>query len=338
MTLFFLDNQRFHAEPGETILSSLKRAGHPHNYSCTKGLCRCCLLKLDEGLAPARAQKGLEPELKAEGLLFACQCVAKEGMRLSVPNEAVLMPARLLDKQSIGADVLRLVLRPQDATGFHAGLCVGLRAPGEDGQSAGMGRTYGIAPGLGEGTIAFHIRRKRNGQFSQWLCQQANVGDTLMLTRPWGRCDYRSEYLNDELIVVAFGTGIGPALGMVQAALLAGHEKPIHLYHWGKYLDDLYLHRPLLKLMLEHRNLFYQGLIAAQSDKERIDNNRVRLIGVPEVLKERHELGRDKRLFLFGEPDMVAKVTEYAFLSALDMERIHSQSFEYRDLRKRPRK
>lgn len=332
MTLFFLDNQRFDAEPGETILSTLKRLGHPHNYSCTKGLCRCCLLKLDEGTAPTRAQKGLEAELKAEGMVYACQCIPRQGMKLSQPAEEIMTPARLLDKQSISADVLRLVLRPESSQRFIPGLCVGLKAPN------GLGRTYGIAPGLGEGTIAFHIRRKRNGLFSQWLCQEAKVGDTLTLSRPWGRCDYRSDYGKDELIVVAFGTGIGPALGMLADALAAGHERPISLYHWGKYLDDLYLHRPLLKMMLEHRNLFYQGLIGAESDKERIDNNRIKLLSVPEILKQRHELGRDKRLFLFGEPDMVAKVTEYAFLSALDMERIHSQSFEYRDLRKRPRK
>ncbi|WP_372872242.1 2Fe-2S iron-sulfur cluster-binding protein [Shewanella sp.] len=337
MTLFFLDNQRFHAESGETVLSSLKRAGYSHNYSCTKGVCRSCLLKLVKGDAPARAQKGLEPELKAQGLLFACQCVPNEGMQLSMPAEALNIPARLLDKQFIGDHVLRLVLKPESSEGFHCGLCVGLRVLNGDGEGHEMGRTYGIAPGLGEGTIAFHVRRKRNGKFSQWLCDETKVGDTLMLTRPWGRCDYRHEYLNDELIVVAFGTGIGPALGVVHTALQAGHNKSVHLYHWGRTLDDLYLHRPLLKLMLEHRNFFYQGLIGSRNDKERIDNNRVRLTAVPEILKERHVLTRDKRLFIFGEPEMVAQVTEYAFLNALDIERLHSQSFEYRDLRKHPR-
>ncbi|ABM00313.1 2Fe-2S iron-sulfur cluster-binding protein [Shewanella amazonensis] len=331
MTLFFLDNQRFHAESGETVLSALKRVGHPINYSCTKGQCRSCLLRLDEGKIAPKAQKGLEPDLKAQQLVYACQCVAKNGMKLSSPAEDTYVSARLLDKLSLSEDVTRLIIKPDTRTPYIPGLCTGIRGP------EGLGRTYGIAPGQGEGTFAVHVRRKRNGRFSRWLCDEVKVGGSLSLTRPWGRCNYDGAYGNDELIVVAFGTGIGPALGLVQSALDSGHQRPISLYHWGKYLDDLYLHRTLLKLMLEHKVLHYQGLISASSDADRIDNHRVRLMDVPQILKERHELGRDKRLFLFGEPDMVAKVTEYAFLCALDMDRIHAQSFEYRDLRRRPR-
>ncbi|WP_214507968.1 2Fe-2S iron-sulfur cluster-binding protein [Shewanella jiangmenensis] len=350
------------AHGGETLHRALLRLGVAHNYSCTKGVCRCCLVKLTTGVPTARAQKGLEDELKADGWVFGCQSVIKPGMRFETTDdgfcEAVLVARRSLSPEvyelvfaippalmessagepkvrSPEADAAKPVFAPLSP--FIAGQCVSLLG-GE-----GFGRTYGIADVSFPAAdtryhISLHVRRKRNGSFSQWLCDALEIGAPLKLSRPWGRSHYLPDFQNDELIFVAFGSGIGPAAAVVREALNCGHQKPISLYHADRYPSDLYQHKALLKLMLEKRQFFYQGLIAAETERERIDHHRVQLADVETQLKARHTLGRGSRLFLFGDADKVAQITEYAFLNALEMDRIHAQSFEYRDLRRRPRR
>ncbi|QSX42197.1 2Fe-2S iron-sulfur cluster-binding protein [Shewanella cyperi] len=331
MTRFILDDSNFNALPGETVLAALRRHGAKVNYSCTKGQCRSCLLQHKAGPIPRQAQRGLEAGLKQAGLVLACQCPARDKLVLASLDHAFYQAAVIVDKQWLTDSVVRLVLKPGTPLHFRAGQCLSLLVPGM------FSRTYGIASRENAETLTLHIRRKHNGKLSHWLFHEAKVGEQLQLSQPWGECCYRAEFVEDELIVVAGGTGIGPAAAIVEEAMASGHRGKIYLYHHGRNLEDLYLHRELLRRMLERRELHYQALISSRSEADRIDNNRVILAEPQDIVPARHSLERHQRLFILGEPAMVAAVREMAFLAALPMDRIHVMGFEYRDLRRSPR-
>lgn len=331
LTLFYLDEQPVYALPGETVLDALIRHGHEMGHSCTPGNCQACLLKHLDGPLPPAGQIGLPPTLKQQGMVLACNCPARANMHLVSNIEQQLYRARLVQRHSLNDDVSRFVFAAPPGYAFQPGQCVSIRNP------AGVSRSYAIASGDDTNSFSLHIRRKPNGLFSSWLHEILSPGDEIQLTEPWGRCRYRSAYGQDELLIFAFDTGIGAAVAMVEEALARGHEADIYLYHWGRSREDLYLHKPLLELMLRERRFYYQGLISNQGDCDRIDHKRIQLREATEVLAQKIRVSRWQRLFLFGDPGMVAKMAITPRLRLLGMDRVHRVSFDYRDLRRLPR-
>ena len=69
-----------HAEPvpveaGDTILTSLLRAGVPFPFSCQTGTCGTCKCKLLSGEIDelAHSERVLGPEERARGIVLACR-------------------------------------------------------------------------------------------------------------------------------------------------------------------------------------------------------------------------------------------------------------------------
>ncbi|MCL1039745.1 2Fe-2S iron-sulfur cluster-binding protein [Shewanella corallii] len=332
MTLFYLDSHSFHAQPGETVLDTLLRYEYPANYSCKKGRCRSCLLQFIEGDLTMISQRGLEPEQKKAGLVFACQCIPSPKMVLTTPEPNDLyLDTPIIEKQVLTDNIVSVTVGVPEDQKYQAGQCVNLRRPD------GVSRTYAIARVSAPGAVELHVRRKVNGDFSQWLYQSARSQDLLQMQGPWGFCHYFPGLPDDTLVLIGSGTGLGAVAGIAEEALSRGHRGEIHLYHSARNLADLYQHKEMLKKMLLHRNFFYQACISAESEKHEVDGKRVRLADPLELAAGRHNYDRSHRVFLCGEPKMVLKGQERAFLGGVPIERIHVLSFDYRELRKHPR-
>ena len=332
MTLFYLDSYSFQAQPGETVLDTLLRYEYPANYSCKKGRCRSCLLQFVEGDLTMISQRGLEPEQKKSGLVFACQCIPSPKMVLTTPEPRQLyLDTEILDKQILTKNIASITVGvPQDQQ-YQAGQCVNLR------RVDGVSRTYAIARAHNPESVELHVRRKVNGDFSQWLYKKAAIGDKLQVQGPWGFCHYFKGLPDDELILIGSGTGLGAVVGIAEEALNKGHKGNIYLYHGARRCADLYEHRELLKKMLKYRNFFYQACISAESEKYEVDGKRIRLADPLELAAARHSYDRNHRVFLCGDAKMVLRGQERAFLGGVPIERIHVLSFDYRELRKHPR-
>ncbi|QDF67357.1 2Fe-2S iron-sulfur cluster binding domain-containing protein [Shewanella sp. SNU WT4] len=331
MSIFYLDGKTFEARSGETVLDALLRHEYPASYSCRKGRCRSCLLKYVGGDLALMAQRGLEIEYKQEGLIFACQCIPSHGLALETGNsEQLYIAAPIIAKTFLSENVIKLVLDVSGPKRYLAGQSVNLRL------NNGIGRTFAIAKAQ-DNTLEFHIRRKRNGKFSDWLFYHANNGDELFLQGPWGHCHYYPGLPDDILVLIGGGTGLGAVVGIAEEALERGHRGEIYLYHYGRNLDDLYQHKYLLQRMLMHKTFFYQACVGAESEKSQVDGKRVRLADPIELVAGRHQFSRQFRVFICGEPKMVLRGQERIFLAGVPIERIHVLSFDYRELRKRPR-
>ncbi|BDM64977.1 CDP-6-deoxy-L-threo-D-glycero-4-hexulose-3-dehydrase reductase [Shewanella sp. NFH-SH190041] len=332
MTVFYVNNKEFTALAGETVLDTLLRYGYPVNYSCKKGRCRSCLLQHLDGELALIAQRGLEPEQKSAGLLFACQCLPAPGLALATPDAGELyFQSSVQQVEYLTDSIAALTLSCDPAKRFQAGQCVNLR------RKDGISRSYAIAAVPNEEQVVIHIRRKRNGLFSQWLFHDAIPGEPLDMQGPWGHCHYFSGLPEDTLVLIGSGTGLGAAAGIAMEALAREHKGNIYLYHSGRNLADLYQHKAMLKLMLMHRNFFYQACISSEAEKDDIDGKRVRWADPLELVAGRHHYDRYHRVFLCGEPKMVLRGQERAFLGGVPIERIHVLSFDYRELRKHAR-
>ncbi|MBW8185905.1 2Fe-2S iron-sulfur cluster-binding protein [Shewanella nanhaiensis] len=336
MTRFYFDEQSVESIEGETVLDALIRQGHSLNYSCRKGACKTCLVQHIGGDIPSGAQRGLTSELKSDAYLCACQCKPTQDLKLkSILVQNLFIAAHIHEKQYLSDSVVKILVEPSEEMSHSAGQYINLR------RFDGLTRSYSITNDPDSKLIELHIRRKYNGQFSDWLFNHASVGESVLIQGPWGDCCYRSEYKNDTLILIGTGTGLGPVYGIIRDALSQGHKGEIYLYHGAKNEADLYHHSKLLKLMLEHRNMTYLACVEQMGSGK--SSTRVQTGDPFEVAMSFHQFDSQtlsdspQRVFLCGEPSFVNKGQELVFLNGTPLDRIHSLSYEYKDLRKVPR-
>ncbi|BAJ01738.1 methane/phenol monooxygenase/ferrodoxin-NAD+ reductase [2Fe-2S]-component [Shewanella violacea DSS12] len=334
MTRFYFDGQGFDAKSDETVLDTLIREGQQVNYSCKKGSCKTCLVKHVDGALSTGSQRGLTLSLKRDHYLCACQCKPTSGLKLkSVLAQNLFTSAQIHSKQYLSDSVVKLRLKSSEKINHCPGQYINVR------RFDGLTRSYAITNDPLDGFIELHIKRKYNGQFSDWLFNHASVGESLLLQGPWGNCCYSTTYVDDDISLIASGTGLGLVYGIALDALKSGHQGQINLYHGGRTSDDLYLHSSMLQLMLAHRNFTYHGCITRSQSKEALSMSRVQLgdpfdiammyfpVQVKPDSKSRH------RVYLCGEPDFVLKGQTSVFLNGVALNRIHVLSFDYKDLR-----
>ncbi|QFU23209.1 2Fe-2S iron-sulfur cluster binding domain-containing protein [Shewanella eurypsychrophilus] len=338
MTRFFYDGQNCESLNGESVLDTLIREGHQVNYSCKKGACKTCLVKHVEGELSTGSQRGLTLSLKRNHYVCACQCEPTPGLKLkSVLVQDLFIPAQIHSKEYLSDSVVKLLITSSEKLNHCAGQYINLR------RFDGLTRSYAIANDPCSNEIELHVRRKYNGQFSDWLFNHASVGESLLLQGPWGHCCYSSAYVDDDLTLIASGTGLGPIYGIAKDAIKSGHRGEINLYHGAKNSNELYQHANLLQLMLENRNFTYHACIPPSQKEGALKLSRVH-IGDPFDIATAHKPIKEElnsksrhRVYLCGEPDFVTRGQASAFLNGVPLKRMHVLSFEYKDLRTVPR-
>ena len=337
MTQFYFDEQSVESIEGETVLDALIRHGHSVTYSCRKGACKTCLVQHIGGELPVGAQLGLTTELKSDAYICACLCQPTPELKLkSILAQNLFITAHIQEKKYLSESVVKILVEPIEEIRHSAGQYINLR------RFDGLTRSYSITNDPDSKRIELHIRRKYNGQFSDWLFNHASVGESLLIQGPWGDCCYKAKYRNDTLILIGTGTGLGPVYGIVRDALSQGHKGEIYLYHGAKNVADLYHHNKLLKLMIEHQNVTYLACVVHMNGHK--CSPAIIEAGDPfEVAMNTHNIGcqvlpdSPQRIFLCGEPSFVTKGQQLIFLNGTPLDRIHALTYDYKDLRLSPR-
>lgn len=334
MTTFIFDGQDCKSLNGESVLDTLIREGHQVNYSCKKGACKTCLVQHIDGELNAEAQRGLTSRLKQCEYLCACQCEPTSGLKLkSILAQEIFIPAQIQAKQYLSDTVVKLQLNPLEAFDYSPGQYINLR------RFDGLTRSYSITNDPCDDLIELHVRRKYNGQFSDWLFNHASVGENIFLQGPWGHCCYSKSYSDDNLTLIACGTGLGPIYAIARDALNQGHKGLINLYHVATNEMELYQHAELLQLMLKYKQFSYLGCVSSSVSDQMSSMSRVRQ-GDPFDIAKQHYLDLKKpkahrrhRVFLCGGPEFVTKGHASHLLNEVDTDDIHVLSFEYKELR-----
>lgn len=304
----------------ETVLEALLRHSVAVPSSCRSGVCQTCLMRALHGAPPAAAQKGIKDALRERGFFLACSCKPVEDMEVALPgdDDLPLHEAVVIERTPLNREILRLRLRSASPFSYRAGQFLNLHHDG-------FVRSYSLASVGGEDAfMELHVQRLADGRMSGWLHDGCGIGEHLRVQGPFGDCYYRSDRQDQPLLLIGTGSGLAPLWGIVRDALRLGHRGPIHLFHGGRTIDDLYLVDELRALTENHANFHYAACVSRGSDGDGFIAGRA-----SDLAFARFPKLKDWRVFLCGNAAMVKASKKRAFLAGAALSDIHADPFEF---------
>ncbi len=304
----------------ETVLDALLRENIQIPNGCRQGVCQSCLMRSLDNPPPVSAQIGLKDTLQIQNYFLACLCHPQQDMTLALPDQqSLLSAARVVKKEPLNQEIMRLVLQCENNISFFAGQFINLQHP-----DSGVMRSYSIAnvphP---ENQIEFHIRRLPNGQFSNWVHDELQTGMQLNISDPQGTCHYLPGKTEQPLMLIGTGSGLAPLYGIIHDALLQDHQGEIHLYHGSSHADGLYWVDKMRDMADEFTNFYYTPCVS-RSDDETLDFKKGRVHDV--ALQAMPNL-KGWRIYLCGHPEMVSQTKKMAYLKGAALKDIYADAF-----------
>ncbi len=238
--------KRFEVEPGETVLEAARRAGLALPYSCLAGVCGSCKATLIEGECayPRNPPSALDASERLRHKVLLCQAVPASDLVIAAREVASVadIPLRrfelvLFDKQRLGDDVVRLLLRTGDGEPLRrlAGQYLDVLL------ADGKRRAFSIANAPHEDDLVeLHVRHVAGGGFTSWVFDTMQLGDRLTVEAPLGTFVAREDS-ERPLLFVAGGTGFAPVKALIEHFLHLGTRRPMAFYRGVRSVDDLYL-------------------------------------------------------------------------------------------------
>lgn len=319
---------------GQRLLDALLDAGIDIASSCRAGACQSCLVQVTRGEAPRKAQAGLRETLKAQGYVLAC--VADVDCDLEISSRAareLAIPACITRVSEIGRDVLQVTVEPSTPFPHRAGQFVTLVRPD------GLSRAYSIASLPSEGSdgampIELHVRVYREGRMSRWLAGfvgPAACSVDVALRGPAGECFYVAGAPEQRLVLAGTGTGLAPLWGVACDALRAGHSAPIDLWHGAREPSGFYLVDELRALERKHPQFRYHRVALEGTGDPTYSLGRLD----EALLAEGRFAGA--RIFLCGDPALVANLKKRTFMAGAALKDIHADAFVTTSVSSAPR-
>jgi NAD(P)H-flavin reductase len=267
---------------------------------------------------PVSAQVGLKDTLQKQNYFLACICHPEQDMTVALPNqEGISIDAGVIKKQLLTPDIVHLVLEYQSPFKFFAGQFVNLK------RSDGLTRSYSIANiPQHENILEFHIRRLPNGQFSSWVYDELELGESVTISEAQGSCHYLPGREEQPLMLIGTGSGLAPLYGIIADALAQDHSGPIHLYHGSRDLNGLYFIDEMRELASEFDNFHYTPCLSGEG----IESDHIRGRAHDIALSSTESLS-GWRVFLCGHPDMVNQTKRMAFMKGASMADIYADAF-----------
>jgi NAD(P)H-flavin reductase/ferredoxin len=315
----------FSCQPDETVLETLLRENVQVPNGCRQGLCQACLMRSLDNSPPVLAQVGLKDTLQKQNYFLACVCHPEQDMTIALPNQpSALIEAGVIKKQLLTPDIIHLVLEYQTPFNFFAGQFVNLKRPD------GLTRSYSIANiPQHENILEFHIRRLPNGQFSSWVHDELELGDSVTLSPAQGSCHYLPGRAEQPLMLVGTGSGLAPLYGIVADALAQQHSGPIHLFHGSRDLNGLYFIEEMRELAAKFDNFHYTPCLSGEG------------IASDHIRGRAHDLALSStdtlngwRVFLCGHPEMVNQTKRMAFMKGASISDIYADAFHVTQVEK----
>jgi CDP-4-dehydro-6-deoxyglucose reductase len=238
----------FEAEPSETVLQAGLRAGLNLGHSCANGSCGDCRARLLKGEISALDHydyrfSDLE---RQQGWFLMCICRAsndveieahESGSATDIPEQHV--HARVSKVERLQDEVVQLTVRTPRSGGlrFLAGQGVTL-------SFAGMRlKTLPIASCPCDSVqLRFHIRRRADDPFSEFVFERLRRGGEVMLHGPSGNFTLDEES-DRPLVFIAWESGFAPVSSLIDHAIQKDENRSIDLY-WlsairrGHYLSN----------------------------------------------------------------------------------------------------
>ncbi len=324
MSLLSFQHEHYLLEPGESVLDCLLRNGQAVSYSCKSGLCQACLVQAVDCQPTSRAMQGLKSTLQQTRHALACQWQPEADVSVRLPDDAaVSVHGSIHALQLLNPAVMKLVVRADDSKALaecRPGQYLNVVNP------AGIMRSYSMANDCrADGCAEFHIAATAQGLFSNWLFNEAKIGDSVQLRGPAGNCFYLKETSQlQPMLLVGGGTGLAPLYGILNDALDQGHQGPISLLHAGSTAEQLYYRQELRSLAATYPNFSYTAVVreaTADSSCQQGDAIQIALAQLAALP------AADTRVYLCGNPAFVQTLRKLAFLKGVRSANIYCDPF-----------
>ena len=312
--------QSFELLSGETVLAGLERHGVAVPAFCRTGVCQTCVLRATRGQPSPRSQLGIKESWVEQGCFLACQCVPHEELDIEPCDAVGRFDSRVAGVETLSSEVLRVWIDAPAELVYRAGQYLQL-------ERDGVARPYSLASTPGSPQLELHVRRIAGGTMSAWLASA--VGAPVTLRGPFGECFYFDQEPDRPLLLAGTGTGLSPLLGIVRAALAAGHRAPIHLYHGSAAVGGLYLLDELSRLAASAPQLRVACSALSAEGAAEASRPACPVLAQPLdrlILDDPLDFA-DCRVYLCGNPDFVARLRQRVYNSGASRSRIHCDPF-----------
>ncbi|GED22336.1 anthranilate 1,2-dioxygenase electron transfer component AntC [Halomonas halmophila] len=234
-------------DSNELLMDAAQRHGVNLPVDCREGVCGTCRCLREAGEVDVEYidEEALSEEEVAEGHVLACQTrllsshasfyFDVDSSMCSVATEVHDATVSAVEQVSDAAAILEVALDdPDQALPFLPGQYARIEVPGSD-----EWRAYSFATsGVKQGKLRFLIRLLPSGVMSDYLRDQARVGDAISLEAPLGAFYLRE--VQRPLLMVAGGTGLSAFLGMLEELVEKGEcQQPIRLAYGVTQEQDL---------------------------------------------------------------------------------------------------
>jgi CDP-4-dehydro-6-deoxyglucose reductase/ferredoxin-NAD(P)+ reductase (naphthalene dioxygenase ferredoxin-specific) len=296
-------------EAGDTILTSLLRAGVPFPFSCQAGNCGTCKCELVSGdvLELEYSEHALSAQEREKGVILACRTQVWDdtSIRRIDAEELVMHPSRVLRCR---------VSALEDLTPELKGLWLSIEAGGpflfSAGQyaevefSPGTSRHYSMANTPEETELAFHVRHLAGGRTSTHVATRLRIGDHVKVSGPLG-VSYLRDTHSGPVLLVAAASGLAPMESILRTLLARAHPSGVTLIFVGQpYHEDL-----LAGLGAAHPNFRYRV----------VDDVRDAIGALPQA--------EDLMAYLAGTPAVIEAATSRLAELGVPQSRIHADAF-----------
>lgn len=321
----------FEVQPGETILEAGLREGLALPYGCRDGACGSCIGKVLRGAIHYRREKppGITEHEAAEGKALFCQAIAEGDLDIEVREIGAardirirVLPCRVQHMKRVADDVMVLKLRlpATERLQFLAGQYIDIIL--RDGRRRGF--SLANAPHNDE-FLELHVRHVPGGKFTGQVFGDMKEKTILRFEGPLGTFFLREDS-ERPVILMGGGTGFAPLKAIVDHAVHAGIDRPIHVFWGARGRKDLYLHELAASWAEKHSNIAYTPVL---SDPEPGDSWGGATGFVHEAVCASYPDLSDYQVYMSGPPAMIeAARAAFAGLGLPD-EEIYFDSFDY---------
>lgn len=240
----------FEVAEGQNVLDAALAADIILPYSCKGGGCSTCKGKVLEGgyEAGEAPEHILEQHELDEGYTLMCQACPTSDMRIESPQARLVtdiqvrkMPARVIEKEPLADDVMRLVLQlpAGQPVNYYAGQYIDVLL--KDGRR----RSYSMAnPPHENNQVELHLRHMPGGLFTDHVfgaTEPAMKERAILRTEgPMGSFFLREES-DRPIVFLASGTGFAPIKAIIEHMQAKNIQRKVYLYWGSRRPKDIYM-------------------------------------------------------------------------------------------------
>lgn len=321
----------FTAEDDESVLDAALRNGHTLPYGCRNGTCAACIGKVVAGeiAYPGERPPAISEAEAATGQALLCQARARGDCEIEVteidqPKDIVVrsLPVRVvrIDQAAHDVSVLRLKLPAAERLQFMAGQYIDLL------MRDGRRRSFSLAnPPHDDEQLELHVRRVSGGRFSDRLLSDMREKALLRFEGPLGTFFLRED-ADKPIVLMAGGTGFAPIKSIVEHALAAGIERPMHLFWGARAQRDLYMDELARGWAGSHDHIDYTPVLSDPDDEDGWEGERG---FVHEAVLRAHPDLSGHQVYMSGPPPMIEAGRNAFRAAGLPRDEIFFDSFDY---------